>query len=108
MNKLSRECYKKRLSKELIEKLRNDYNNKTSVKALVEKYDRAWSTLCGYIKESGIEPNRHHGTNVYEQSVKQKIKKIDYNKIVNGKTLREWQKYNTEINKKYIRGYNGL
>ena len=34
--------------------------------------------------------------------------KIDYDKVIRGKTLKEWQKYNTEINKKYIRGYNGL
>ena len=108
MSKLSRECYKKRLSKELIDELRIDYNNEISVKALVKKYNRSWSTLCSYIKERGIKPNRHHGTNVYEQSIKQKIKGIDYNKIINGKTLREWQKYNTEINKKYIRGYDGL
>ena len=107
---MSRGCYKKRLSDKLINELISDYKNEIPVKKLSEKYERTWTTLYGHILQRGIKPNRYRKIRevIKKKFYSQKIEGIDYNKIIRGKTLKEWQKYNTKINKKFAKGYDLL
>lgn len=78
-----------------------DYAGNMNVLEIEKKYGWSWTTLRKMFKRKKI-PFRPLGGYRKEagRHKPQPPKGVDYNVIINDRTLKEWQEYNTKVNNK--------
>ena len=76
----------------------NDYViSELSLMELGKKYGFSGTAMRNLLVRNNV-PRRKHGGRRDHTGRKKNIKTINYKAMINGKTLKEWQEYNTKVN----------